>query len=61
MEKLGNITMLNTEDVRKVLKIGKRKCLDLFHSKEFPSIQIGKTLLVKEDSFNDFLSKKRYI
>ena len=42
MEKLDNIVMYSPEDVRKLLHLGNTKCLELFNSKDFPSIKIGK-------------------
>lgn len=41
MEKLDNIVMYSPEDVRKLLHLGNTKCLELFNSKDFPSIKIG--------------------
>ena len=42
------IDLYSTNDVCRILKIGKIKCLDLFHSKDFPSIQLGRKFLVKK-------------
>ena len=41
------IKLYTTTDVRKLLKIGNKKCLELFHSSDFPSIKIGKSFLLK--------------
>ena len=53
------IKLYSTDDVCKLLHIGKQKCLQLFHSDEFPSIKIGRKFLVKADCLNEFLSHKR--
>ena len=53
------IKLYSTDDVCKLLHIGKEKCLKLFHSEEFPSIKIGRKFWVKEDSLNEFLSRKQ--
>lgn len=53
------IELYSTNDVCRILKIGKRKCLDLFHSNDFPSIQLGRKFLVKKDCFDEYLSTKR--
>lgn len=56
-----NITLYSTDDVCRLLHIGKQKCLQLFHSKEFPSIKIGRKFWVKQDCLNEFLSQKRFL
>ena len=53
------IKLYTTTDVRKLLKIGNKKCLELFHSSDFPSIKIGKSFFVKADCLNEYLSQKR--
>lgn len=40
MEKFDNIVMYSPKDVSKRLHLGNTKCLELFNSKEFPSIRI---------------------
>lgn len=56
-----DIILYSTDDVCKLLHIGKQKCLKLFHSKDFPSVKIGRKFWVKEDCLNTFLSEKRYL
>ena len=41
--------LYSTDDVCRLLRIGKKKCLTLFHSDEFPSIKIGRKFWVKCD------------
>ena len=50
-----DIKLYSTDDVCKLLHIGKQKCLQLFHQEDFPSIKIGR----KADCLNEFLSHKR--
>ncbi len=52
------IKLYSTDDVCKLLHIGKEKCLKLFHLKDFPSIKIGRKFWVKADCLNEFLSHK---
>lgn len=54
-----DIRLYSTDDVCKLLHIGKQKCLKLFHSKEFQSIKIGRKFWIKADCLNEFLSHKR--
>ena len=58
MERLDNIVMYFPEDVRKLLHLGNAKCLELFNSKDFPSIKIGRAFWVKADCLEKFLSEK---
>lgn len=53
------IKLYSTDDVCKLLHIGKQKCLKLFHSEEFPSIKVGRKFWVKADCLDEFLSQKR--
>lgn len=61
MEKLDNIVMYSPEDVRKLLHLGNSKCLELFNSREFPSIRIGRAFWVKADCLERFLSEKHVL
>ena len=54
-----DIKLYSTDDVCKLLHIGKEKCLKLFNSKEFPSIKIGRKFWIKHDCLDDYLSQKR--
>ena len=52
-----------TTDVCRILKIGMKKCLALFHRDDFPCLIYGKTFLIEKDSFvfieqNTVLSNK---
>ena len=49
----------STEDVRKILKIGNKACLELFHREDFPCIKIGKSFLIAVSAFNEYVSTRR--
>lgn len=53
------IRLYSTDDVCKLLHIGKQKCLKLFHSQDFPSIKIGRKFWIKADCLDNYLSQKR--
>lgn len=53
------IMLYSTDDVCRLLHIGKQKCLKLFHSQDFPSIKIGRKFWVKADCLDNYLSQKR--
>ena len=55
MKTLNGTVFLETKDIRKALKIGNQTCLDLFHKKDFPAKKIGKSWLVMEEAFKDYL------
>ena len=61
MEKLDNIVMYSPKDVSKLLHLGNTKCLELFNSKDFPSIRIGRAFWVKSDCLEKFLSEKHVV
>ena len=53
------IKLYSTDDVCKLLHIGKQKCLKLFHSEEFPSIKVGRKFWVKADCLDERSSTPR--
>ena len=61
MEKLGSIILYNTEDIRKLLHIGKGRAQGLFKKEEFPSIKAGGKNLIIEGKLIEYLSMKREI
>ena len=48
----NELQFYTTADVRKILGIGNKTCLDLFHRSDFPCIKVGK-------SFNEYVSSRR--
>jgi excisionase family DNA binding protein len=53
---LDNLPLaLDVNDVAKVLGISKKNAYDLFHSKSFPSVKIGKRLLIPRAAFERWM------
>ena len=50
-----------TADVRRILGIGNKTCLDLFHHSDFPCIKVGKSFKVAVSSFNEYVSTRRVL
>lgn len=48
-----------TEDVRKILKIGNKACLELFHRADFPCVKIGRAYKVSEENFKEYFKTRR--
>ena len=42
-----------TADVMKILKIGNRACLDLFHRSDFPCVKVGRAFKISEENFRE--------
>ena len=49
----------STEDVRKILKIGNKACLELFHREDFPCERVGKSYRIAEENFNEYFKTRR--
>ena len=49
----------STEDVRKILKIGNKTCLELFHREDFPCERVGKSYRIAEENFNEYFKTRR--
>ena len=50
-----------TTDVCRILKIGRKKCLALFHRDDFPCLIYGKTFLIEKDSFINYFKNRNVI
>lgn len=48
---------LTPADVAKVLGVGENNAYSLFHSKNFPSVRVGRRLLVGREAFRNWLEK----
>ena len=57
----NEIVFYTTSDVRKILGIGNKTCLDLFHSPDFPCIKIGKSLKITKEKFNEYVNSRRIL
>lgn len=58
-EKTTNIVTLTVKDVQETLKIGRNKAYDIFAREDFPSIAIGRKLVVEEQAFKKWLQERR--
>ena len=52
---------LTTKDVCKLLGIGRKKCLALFHRADFPCLIYGKTFLIEKNSFLNYFKTRNVI
>ncbi len=50
---------LTTSDVMKILGIGNKTCLELFHRKDFPCVKIGRAFKISEESFREYFKTRR--
>jgi hypothetical protein len=50
-----------TSDIRKILGIGNKTCLDLFHRSDFPCVRIGKSFKIAKNKFNEYVSTRRVL
>lgn len=57
----SEIKFYTTSDVRRILGIGNKTCLDLFHRSDFPCIKVGKAFKVAVNSFNEYVSTRRVL
>lgn len=48
---------LSADDLSKILGISKGTCYSMFKRKDFPTIKIGKRVLVSRDRFFEWLNK----
>lgn len=52
---------LTVSDISRILGIGKQNAYDLCHSNNFPSVQIGKRIIVPKPAFVEWLKNpKKY-
>ena len=55
----NEIKFYTTADVRRILGIGNKTCLDLFHRSDFPCIKFGKSFKVSVPAFKEYVSTIR--
>lgn len=48
-----------TTDVMKILKIGNKACLELFHRKDFPCVKVGRAFKISEENFREYFKTRR--
>lgn len=51
---------LTVKDVQSILKIGRNKTYNLIHQEDFPKIEIGRSFIIPEDKFNEYMNKHIY-
>ena len=49
---------LNVKDLSKALGIAPSSCYELMHEKDFPSIRIGKRLVVQRETFIEWVDEQ---
>ena len=57
----NNIEFYGTADIRKILGIGNKACLELFHRKDFPCVKFGKSFKISKEMFNQYVSTRRVL
>ena len=50
---------LTTSDVMKILGIGNKACLELFHKKDFPCEKVGRAFKISEENFREYFKTRR--
>ena len=55
----NEVKFYTTADVRRILQIGNKTCLDLFHRSDFPCIKVGKSFKIAVSAFNEYVSTRR--
>ena len=53
------MNILTTKDVMKILKIGNKACLELFHKKDLPCMKIGRAFGITEENFVEYFKTRR--
>ena len=60
-EKTIDIELYSTKQVRKLLRLGNKKCLELLHSPDFPSVKVGKSFFVKKSALEEYLNHRHIL
>mgnify|MGYP002545724002 CR=1 FL=1 len=56
----NEIKFYTTADVRRILGIGNKTCLELFHRKDFPCQKFGRAYKITEENLREYL-KTRHV
>lgn len=59
VEREKEIKFYTTADVRRILGIGNKTCLELFHRADFPCVKIGKSFKIAVSAFDEYMSTRR--
>ena len=57
----NELVFYTTSDVRRILGIGNKTCLELFHRPDFPCIKIGKSFKITKEKFNEYVNSRRIL
>lgn len=57
----NELVFYTTSDVRRILGIGNKTCLDLFHRPDFPCIKIGKSFKITKEKFDEYVKSRRIL
>lgn len=57
----NELIFYTTSDVKRILGIGNKTCLDLFHRPDFPCIKIGKSFKITKEKFNEYVNSRRIL
>lgn len=55
----SDIEFYTTADIRRMLGIGNKTCLDLFHREDFPCVKAGKAFKISKEAFKQYVSTRR--
>ncbi|WP_158735121.1 helix-turn-helix domain-containing protein [Alteribacillus sp. YIM 98480] len=53
-----NKVLLTVEDVRKITGLGRDRVYEFMHSRELPTMKVGRKLMVHEDHFYKWLKNE---
>ena len=56
----NEIKFYTTADVRRILGIGNKTCLELFHREDFPCQKFGRAYKITEENLKEYL-KTRHV
>ena len=57
----NKLEFYSTADIRRILGIGNKTCLDLFHRSDLPCVKIGKSFKITKGKFNEYVSTRRVL
>jgi len=55
----NEIIMYNAKDIQNIFKCGKRQAYELIHTSGFPSLRIGKKILIEKQALIKWLDKNK--
>lgn len=55
--KSSALVMYNTNEVKNIFKCGKKQVYELFHTKGFPALQIGRKFYVEQSALKKWIEQ----